>query len=165
MRKGFNLSGNLVKFYRSLQTGHLGHFLGHFSLTEKVNWCRRSYFSLMPAKILWSASYILVTLALKIGCLRYKFQLYTVSRSWDTKGGCAVPSTHTIIVHSYVDLLLCTRISDIVCDEVVQPPVFSTFRYGYEVEFSPGMPFWWCAQKLKVASRINKRNFKVTGCL
>ena len=101
MRKGFNLSGNLVKFYRSLQTGHLGHFLGHFSLTEKVNWCRRSYFSLMPAKILWSASYILVTLALKIGYLRYKFQLYSVSRSWDTKGGCAVPSTHTIIVHSY----------------------------------------------------------------
>ena len=74
------------------------------------------------------------------------------------KEGVQSPPRILLLCTHMVDLLLCTRISDIVCDEVVQPPVFSTFRYGYEVEFSPRMPFWWCAQKLKVASRINKRH-------
>ena len=93
-------------------------------------------------------------LVFKIAYLRYKFQLNTVSRSWDTKGGCSLSSTHTILEERRAIVWLahyCVHIILILCVAGVYNPLFSQLRY------SPETYLWWCAQKLKVASRINEK--------
>ena len=93
-------------------------------------------------------------LVFKIAYLRYEFQLNTVSRSWDTKGGCSLSSTHTILeemravvwlAHYCVHIFLILRVTG------VYDALFSRLSYSAETYL------WWCAQKLKVLSRINEK--------
>ena len=89
-----------------------------------------------------------------IAYLRYKFQLNTVPRRWDTKGGCSLSSTHTILEERSAIVWLahyCVHIFLILCVAGVYKPLFSQLSY------SPETYPWWCAQKIKVASRINEK--------
>ena len=93
-------------------------------------------------------------LVFKIGYLRYKFQLNTVSRSWDTKEVCSLSSTHTISEERRAIVWLahcCVHIFLILCVAGVYDALFSQLSY------SPETYLWRCAQKLKVASRINEK--------
>ena len=93
-------------------------------------------------------------LVFKIECLRYKFQLNTVSRSWDTKGGCSLSSTHIILEERHVIVWLahyCVHMFLILCVTGVHDALFSRISYSLETYL------WRCAQKLKVASRINEK--------
>ena len=131
--------------------------LKNVSLIEVVNWCRHSKFS----QTLLSASYIPATWAndatnwcLKNAYLWYKVQLDTVSISWDTKGGCSLFRTHTILVERRAIVWLahyCVHIFLILCVAQVYDDLFSQLSY------SPEIYLWRCAQKLKVASKINEK--------
>ena len=93
-------------------------------------------------------------LVFKIGYLRYKFQLNTVSRSWDTKRGCSLSSMHAILEERCVIVWLahyCVHIFKILCVAGVYDTLFSQLSY------SPETYLWWCTQKLEVASRIKEK--------
>ena len=93
-------------------------------------------------------------LVFKIAYLRYKFQLDSVSISWDTKGGCSLFRTHTILVERRAIVWLahyCVHIFLILCVARVYDALFSQLSY------SPETYLWRCAQKLKVASKITEK--------
>ena len=129
----------------------------NFSLTEEVNWCRHSKFSQKLYCLQLHPSHMSqwrYQLVFKIAYLRYKFQLNTLSRSWDTKGGCWLSSTHTILEERRAIVWLahyCVHIFLILCVAGVYDALFSQLSY------SPETYLWRCAQKLKVASKITEK--------
>ena len=81
-------------------------------------------------------------LVFEIGYLQYKFQLPTVFISWDTKGGCTLSSTHTILEEMRALVWLaryCVHAFLILCVTGVHNPLFSQLSdMGMNMNFLDG---------------------------
>ena len=137
-------------------------------MTDEFSWCRHSKFSLMPAKIFWSAIFILVTEAndvtnwrLKLGISSLNFNFISYLEVEILKEGINSQWTYCIrakVCNRMVDPLLCARIYNIRCGRIVRPPFFWSFTYGYEIGFYPGMSLVKGWQLFKVWSIIKVNN-------
>ena len=88
-----------------------------------------------------------------------KCQLHTIYRSWDTKGGCTLPSTHTILEKRCALVWLtyhCVlRVFVILCVVGVYDPLcFQLLDMGMKLNFFQGCPLlkdnnYWLMSKLQ----------------
>ena len=89
-------------------------------------WCLQNSYGLQVTS--WYTTQWRYQLAVKIGYLRCKFHFHIVSKSWDTKGGYTLPSTHTVLEKSCALVSLthyCVHLFLILCVAGVYELLFS----------------------------------------
>ena len=106
-------------------------------------------------------------LVFKIGYLQYKCQRHTVSRSWDTKGGCTLLSMHTILEERRALVWLthyCVHVFLILCVAGVYDPLFPQLLYmGMNLNFFQGCPLLK-DDNCWIMSKLQTRNLFLVVC-